>query len=597
MCGIYGFVNVKGDNSFLLSKMESVQIHRGPDGSGSYIDESTALGMRRLSIIDIENGNQPFFSASKQIVVLCNGEIYNFKELRAELVSKGYIFHTESDIEVLPYLYEEYGINFIDKLNGMYAFVILDKIKNEFYIVRDRLGVKPLYYAITSESLYFASEMKSLLEIPVIEREIDTGAISTYLEKSYIPSPYTPFKGIKKLSSGSYLKWSNNESELIKYWNPKVNVNNDITEKECKTKIDEILVDSIKKQLISDVPLGSFLSGGVDSSVVTAISAMNSKNKFSSFHMRWNNIKGKIDESKFAKLLVDQYKLDNTTENISEVDILKLLPKLIWHLDEPFGDAAFIPTYILSKKAVQKVKVVLSGAGGDELFGGYPIYKKYSWLKSVVGKLLFNKAPRFYYYDLTKGITAKKWNKAFNWFEKDFAKPLYESIYKNNKNQDKLNAYMLGDINLYLQDDILALTDKMTSAVSLECRVPLLDHRLVEYSLTIPSDMKIKDGEMKSIFKKYSEKYVHKDVLYREKEGFGSPVWEWVNKNKKPHFDPMIENGFLKSHLKINTKFLNKFTNKEDLSSREIWMYWHLVILEIWLQIFVGKKSPEDIFK
>ena len=597
MCGIYGVISQRDNKKEILKKMESVQIHRGPDGEGHYIDDSVALGMRRLSIIDVNNGDQPFYSKDKKVVVLCNGEIYNFKELRNELIELGYQFETGSDIEVLPHLYKEHGVDFVTKLNGMYAISLWDMDSQTFYLFRDRLGIKPLYYSNLDEGFFYASEMKSIINTGYVEKELDFEALSSFLEITYIPTPRTPFKSIKKLESASYLKLKSEKIEIINYWDPQVKVDHSMTEQDCLDELDEILKDSIEHQLISDVPLGSFLSGGVDSSLVTALSAKSSYEKFSSFHMRWNNIEGKIDESEFAQKVVDKYDLKNFTKNITEIDIPNLLAKLIWHLDEPFGDAAFVPTYILADHAAQNVKVILSGAGGDELFGGYTRYKKYSKIKSLVGKVLYNKAPAFSYYDINKGAYTRLWKNAFKWYKPGSAKNQFDSLYKENKKEDKLNAYMLGDLKLYLQDNILALTDKMTSAASIECRVPLLDHRLVEFSLKVPSKYKIKDKEYKYILKKYAEDYLDKDILYREKEGFGSPVWNWIDTYRFSHFNSLLEKGTILEELKIDTSFLMKLINQKKLDYGEYWMYWHLLVLEIWTQIYIKEIPFHKVFK
>ena len=597
MCGIYGVISKVNAKIDLLKKMESLQIHRGPDGEGHYIDESVALGMRRLSIIDVDKGGQPFFSKNKKIVVLCNGEIYNYKELRKELILLGYQFTTESDIEVLPYLYEEFGIDFVTKLNGMYAISLWDVECETFYLIRDRMGVKPLYYSSLNEGFFYASEMKSILNTEFVKKDLDYKALSSFLEITYIPTPRTPFKSIKKLESASYLKLKSGKFEIINYWDPKVNVDQKMTENDCLKEIDEILKDSIKHQLISDVPLGSFLSGGVDSSLITAMAAKKSNEKFSSFHMRWNNIKGKTDESVFANKVIEKYDLKNFTKNVTDLDIPNLLAKLIWHLDEPFGDAAFIPTYILAEHAAKNVKVILSGAGGDELFGGYTRYKKYSKIESIFGKILLNKSPAFSFYDINKGSHTRFWKNAFKWYIPGSAKSKFDSLYNENKKEDKLNAYMLGDLKIYLQDNILALTDRMTSAASIECRVPLLDHRLVELSLKTPSKLKIKINEYKYILKKYSENYLDKDILYREKEGFGSPVWTWIDKYRFSHFNFLLKDGSVLDEMNINHQFLVKIMNKKSLKYGEYWMYWHLLVLEIWTRIYVKNIPYQSIFK
>jgi len=598
MCGIFGFTLKYDFPEIELKKMGSMMIHRGPDGEGYYFDSHIGMGMRRLSIIDIEKGDQPFYSNDNSVIVFCNGEIYNFKILRKELEQKGYKFYTDSDIEVLPHLYQEYGINFLNKLNGMFAISIYDKKKEKLFLIRDRLGIKPLYYSIVDDSIIYSSEIKPILELNKVNKDVDFEALSTYLDLMYIPKPMTPFSQIKKLDSGAYLVWKKGKHAIYKYWD--INLSNtNKTESEHYIEMKDLLEDSIEKQLISDVPIGSFLSGGIDSSFVTAVSGKISKDDFFVFHMRWKNIGGKIDESKYAHRVADNFNFNKNFVDTNEIDVINLIPKLIYYLEEPFADAAFIPTYYLANLASENVKVILSGAGGDELFGGYGHHKNNSiivMMKSIVKKILYNRNPAFSYYDKWKRGNRNYWKNAFPWYISNSFKTTFEKIYKENRHVDSLNAIMLNDIEYYLQDDILFLTDKMTMATSLECRVPLLDHRVVETAQKINSDLKIKNGEKKYFFKKIAEEYVPKEVLYRKKEGFGFPIEKWINEYKELYFDILMENGYLIKNNLISLKKLRKFSLRIELSRQESWFYWQIIVLEIWFQLFIEGKKYEDIF-
>jgi len=596
MCGIFGFTNQISDKMDFLKKMGELQKHRGPDGEGYYVDENVALGMKRLSIIDLEHGGQPFFGRDKSVVVFCNGEIYNYKELRKELESCGYNFISHSDVEVIPYLYEKYGAEFVKKLNGMFGIVIYDKKTNSICLFRDRLGIKPLYYTVKDGNLIFSSELKSILSMDSVKKEIDYNALSTYLQLMYIPRPMTPFKNIYKLDSGSYMLWENKTSKIVKYWDISLKKNEITSEKQCEEEIEKLLFDSVKLELNSDVPVGSLLSGGVDSSIITALAAKITGKGFSTFHMRWKEVDGKTDESSFAHMVSEQYKTNETLRDVSQIDLIGLLPKLVWHLEEPFGDAAFVPTYLLSKIASEKVKVMLSGAGGDELFGGYGHYRGYSSIKSIIKLLIYGKNPAFSNYDMLRNNFDPLWKKSFKWFVPNTFKSSFEKNYLINRKNDKLNALMLSDIMYYLQDNILFLTDKMTMATSLECRVPFLDHRLVELAQKIPSGFKIKNKESKYILKKLSERYLPKEVLYRKKEGFGAPVWLWVNKYKDKYFDKLLNNGYLATNGLIDKKELNKLTAKKIYEKSESWYYWQVLILEIWFQIFIECKKTDNVF-
>jgi asparagine synthase (glutamine-hydrolysing) len=598
MCGIYGFTLDLKSPLQSLKKMGKTMLHRGPDGEGHFLNSNISMGMRRLSIIDLDKGNQPFYSNDENIVAFCNGEIYNFQSLKIELQDKGYEFRTNSDVEVIPHLFSEYGIDFIHKLNGMFSISIYNKKDDKLYLIRDRLGIKPLYYSLVKNSIIYSSEIRPILSLKSINEKIDYRALSVYLDLMYIPKPMTPFKNIKKLDSGSYMVFSKGKYKIKKYWSCKSDYTKSKTETNHRSEIHELLNDSVKMQLVSDVPIGSFLSGGIDSSFVTA-SAAKSKNKadeFSVFHMHWNDISGKIDESKYADMVADKYNLTKVFKDVNNIDLIKLIPKLIYSLEEPFADAAFIPTYFLSNIASKKVKVILSGAGGDELFGGYSHHKKYSKFKSTISEVLYGKNKSKSYYDRWKRGTSSYWKGFFSWYNPDDFKTSFEKKFINNKNIDELNSVMLNDIEYYLQDDILFLTDKMTMATSLECRVPLLDHRIVEKSQTIPSSLKIKNGEKKYLFKKISEEYVQKDVLYRKKEGFGFPIEKWINEYKELYFDVLLENGYLKENNLIDSNKLNSIIIQNSLDKDTSWFYWQIIVLEIWFQLYVVGKSHDKVF-
>ena len=595
MCGIFGFTYNCESPEKELKRMGDAMIHRGPDGEGYYSDSNIGMGMRRLSIIDLETGDQPFFNSDKSVVVFCNGEIYNFQELRSDLQEKGYSFISNSDIEVIPYLYDEYGIEFIKKLNGMFAISIYDKKRETLYLIRDRLGIKPLYYSTINGDIVYSSEIKPILALDKVERKADFDAISIYLDLMYIPRPFSPFKGINKLDSGSYLEYRNSKIKIEKFWDLSLS-GSAKSEEEHLERLETLLADSVKKQLVSDVPVGSFLSGGVDSSYVTDTAARLTEDDFSVFHMRWKSIEGKIDESVYAHQVADQHKVKKTFKDVNKLDVIALIPKLIYYLEEPFADAAFIPTYYLSKLAAQEVKVILSGAGGDELFGGYSRYKDYSTAKSITSLLVYGRNKKQSYYDVNKRGNRSFWKTYFPWYKKNIFKNNFEEKWEMYKNQDKYNAMMLCDLDYYLQEDILFLTDKMTMATSLECRVPLLDHRLVEKAQAIPSGYKIRNGEQKYIFKKLAEKTIPREVLYRKKEGFGFPIEKWINEHKDLYFDILMENGYLVQNKLIKLKELRKIFLKTTLNRTESWYYWQLIVLEIWFQLFIIGKKHEDIF-
>jgi len=588
MCGIYGFsrYNNQEHDLNLLNQMGKVQIHRGPDGSGVFTDEKFILGMRRLSIIDIEHGQQPFFSEEKDVVVFCNGEIYNYKSLREELTKDGIKFYTDSDIEIIPHLYKKYGIKFLNLLNGMFGISLYDTIKNELFIARDRVGIKPLYYYNFENKFIFSSELKSILAHK-IDKSLDFDALSSYIDLMFAPAPYTPFKYIKKVQSGHCLQIKNN----------KIESNFDYTKeykgecsKDSKDIIEELLKDASKLQVNADVNVGTFLSGGVDSAAVSVFAAKEIKDKnFYAFHMHWDNAKEKIDESIYAKNIADQYDMEYIEKKIDNKSIFTELGRLIHHLEEPMSDAAFIPTYQISNMASDKIKVILSGAGGDELFAGYQRYKKKNIFKSIIKKIFFGHKLSNSYYDTHKDFNQKEWSKIFKWYKKD--NKIRNEIDYNFKIASKKNyiqALMDFDLKYYLQDDILLLTDKMTMATSIEARVPLLDYRLVDVSKNIPLDEKTKDGESKFVLKKIMENYIDKEILYRKKEGFGAPLETWINDNKLI-FNNYFKNSILVQENLINKNYLYKLIDKTILTNKESWIFWKILVLELWVKEFYAE--------
>jgi len=598
MCGIYGFTGSFNNPCKLLDIMGDEQIHRGPDDKGEFVNNEVAFGMRRLSIIDLEHGQQPFFSEDRSVVIVCNGEIYNYLEIREELQQKGYRFKTNSDIEVLPHLYVEYGEGFVQQLNGMFSIALYDVTKKQVLLIRDRLGIKPLYYSIYEGCLFFASELKSILALDIVKKDLNYGALSNYLELLYVPTPFTPFSNISKLESASILKWDHERVSITKYWDPKLS-NEEMYDQEelILNEIDVLLNDSSKLQVRSDVPVGAFLSGGADSSAVTAFASQYTSSKLETFHMDWCGVKGKIDEKGYAQLVADKYKTKHTIKAILDDDLIKLLPKMIWHLDEPLADGAFVPTYGLSSIAAQNVKVILSGAGGDELFGGYGHYSHISLYKSLLKGMINCEWPHYSYYNIWKIKNSRKWSLFFEWFEGSSEKSAFDKNFNDNKNIDLKNAIMLSDIQHYLQDDILMLTDKMSMAASIECRVPLLDHRIVEMCMKIKSCYKINKKGKKIIFKKLLENYLPKEVLYRPKEGFGAPILKWVNDNKENLFDNVFKNSYLLDTQMMDVDSFRKLNAANFNNSDICWQYWKILILEVWCQMFLGGIKHEDIFK
>ena len=575
MCGIAGIYGAS--DKPLVKRMCDKIIHRGPDGDGYYIDDKISLGMRRLSIIDLSTGSQPIFNEDNSIVVVFNGEIYNFKGLREELEQKGHHFSTNSDTEVIVHAYEEYGYDCLRRFNGMFAIALWDTNRKELFLARDRIGIKPLYYTMIGESVVFASEIKSILEYDDIKREVDEEALAEYFILRYVPAPLTMLKGIRKLEPGSYMVVNRNGVKGKKYWNLNYKPNHK-NEAYFKENILKTLKDSVKRRLIADVPLGVFLSGGVDSSTITAIASDFSSEPVKTFSVGFYG--AEYDETPYARNVAEYFGTDHTEEWV-DIENVDLLPELIYHTDEPLADPAILPTYLISEVARKEVKVILSGEGGDEAFAGYDRYsselKAYNTLRyfpNLLKKLVFKlgegvKEGDLKIYLLYLGSRTTQENSYFYRLKLRDSGHLNADILRtgNDGNNtlslfhsdgDYLNCMLKFDINYWLPDDLLMKVDKMTMANSLEARVPFLDHNLLQLAYGAPSNMKLK----KHLLKISVNDMLPRDVLERKKHGFDVPIMEWFKNDtlddylsedkikNMPHLDLDKIQGIWKRHRK-----------------------------------------------
>jgi asparagine synthase (glutamine-hydrolysing) len=537
MCGIAGIYGVS--DKPLVKRMCDKILHRGPDEDGYYVDDKVSLGMRRLSIIDLNTGSQPIFNEDGSIVVVFNGEIYNFKELREELEQKGHKFRTNSDTEVIVHAYEVYGYECLKRLNGMFAIALWDTTRNELFLARDRMGIKPLYYAKIGETVVFASEIKSILEHAGIKRAVNEQALADYFILRYVPAPLTLFKGIRKLEPGCYMVVTEKGIETKKYWSlefePIHKSPDFLTE-----SILKMLKDSVKRRLIADVPLGVFLSGGVDSSTLTAIASDYSSEPLKTFSVGFYG--AKYDETPYARTVSDHFGTDHTEEWV-DIENVALLPELVYHLDEPLADPAILPTYLISKVARKEVKVVLSGEGGDEAFAGYDhysselkAYKALKYLPLLLKKSVFKLGEglnegALKRYCLYFGSRTTHANSYFYRLKLRDHGNLNVAISSTGSDTsslfhsdgDYLNCMLKFDINYWLPDDLLMKVDKMTMANSLEARVPFLDHNLLQLACRVPSNMKLK----KQLLRLCVKDILPKAVMQRKKHGFDVPIKEW----------------------------------------------------------------------
>lgn len=594
--------------------------HRGPDDQGIFIDEDIVLGIRRLSVIDLVSGHQPIHNEDESLWIVYNGEIYNFSELREYLEKKNHIFYTKSDTEVIVHLYEEYGRDCVNKLNGMFAFAIWDKKKNELFLARDRFGIKPLYYSEFNGQLIFASEIKAILQFPDFKRELDFNALNQYLTFEYVPAPRSIFKKIQKLPAAHLLIYKNKNISLVKYWD--INFfqrGNLISEAEAVERLSELLKDVTKRHLVSDVPLGVFLSGGIDSSAIVSLTSNFLTDRIKTFSIGFKE--DSFDESRYIQQVAKLYNTEHNHQVFEAKDLFSTLLDAVSYLDEPLGDASFFPTYLLSKFTRQNVKVALSGDGGDELFAGYPTYQahkltKYYYLipsivrKNIINNIIMNlpvsmdnfsldfKAKKFISSDSFIPIIRHiDWMGSFNSQEKNelYAPELKGMLAKENLSNsldyylkeletgDELDRLQYIDIKTYLQDDLLVKTDRASMANSLEVRVPYLDHELVEFVFGLPSSLRLNNFKTKYILKKTMRKFLPKNIVNRKKKGFGIPIAFWIKGEFRQLVldilskDKIRKEGIFKYQF-IENLLKQHFSNKVD-NHKKIWT---LVMFEAW---------------
>ena len=637
MCGIAGIFNcspAKDADASLLKKMCGQLIHRGPDDDGIQVLGPAGLGFRRLSIIDLSGGHQPMSNEDGTVWTVFNGEIYNFQELRKELEEKGHRFKTSSDTETIVHGYEVWGERVVDHLRGMFALAVWDAREQRFFLARDRLGKKPLYYTWLNGSFYFASEIKALLEIPGLGREIDLSSIDLYLSYQYIPGPQTIFKGIYRLPPASILKCSSKgKIEVEKYWKPDFGQKQAIAPEEAKQEIRRLLTEATRLRMIADVPLGAFLSGGVDSSAVVGTMASLSARPVKTFSIGFKE--ESYSELPFARIIAERFKTDHHEFTVKP-DMMAVLPKIIWHYDQPFADPSALPSFFVAQETRRHVTVALNGDGGDESFGGYQRYAFESlflrWLQWVPGPLRKTLAwgsrtmperwmGRRLYRRLKRGLemtgqTVGDINfNLFCYFNQREKARLYDSrmapflappgaaaflrkLYAESGAADPLDQILYADLLGYLPEDLLVKIDVATMAHSLEGRSPILDHKMVEFAISLPSNWKVRGRSTKWIFKESLRGFLPDEILDRPKMGFGIPLKEWFEGPRHALAkEILLDNhaagrGYFKPEA-VRTLLEEHRTGRRDHGYR----LWALLILEVWHRIFIDKTlSPSSTF-
>jgi len=619
LCGICGFYSRYKESLQSLIKMNKTMIHRGPDDCGEEIfdcgEYCVGLAHRRLSIQDLsELGHQPMHSKDDRVIVIFNGEIYNFQDLKSEFV--GYSFQSNCDTEILVAAYLKWGIKFVEHLNGMFAIALFDREDNTLYLIRDRIGKKPLYYYLESENLYFASELKPLMANSHFVRQIDKKVVGKYLYKQYINAPNTIFQSTYKLRPGEILKFKNGVAEKWKYWDVAEvyhRVKKDISYEEAKEQLEVLLKNAVIQRMEADVPVGEFLSGGYDSALVCAIAQSISSKPIKTYSIGFGD--KKLDEAPFARQIAHYLGSKHTEYYISEKDMVDLVRSIPQYYDEPFADSSQICTMLVSELAKKDVTVILSGDGGDELFGGYTIYERIAMAqkKKMQGKILhyllripfirrkynYTKIPLIYRiasesFDLRiktqtgSGQYFSVFNKIL--IDKDHIGYL-DPIEDRYQEKDWVYTRMLLDMDTYLPGDILCKVDRASMKYSLEARCPFLDKNVIEFSLGLPLEYKIRNGELKKILKDITHQYIPKELMDRPKQGFGVPIERWLRTELREQLLSYTDFTFLKNQDIFEPEQLRKqvsfFVENGSTRGNYAAFVWAYFIFQQWYEKYM----------
>jgi asparagine synthase (glutamine-hydrolysing) len=626
MCGICGKLefdrNASVPEPLIRTMLNSIR-HRGPDDQGVYLSSQVGLGHARLSIIDLSSGHQPLSNEDGTVWIVFNGEIYNYRELRSFLLTKGHVFKTQSDTEVIVHLYEEFGPQCVERLRGMFAFALWDGKAKQLFLARDRVGIKPLYYSLSDNAIVFASEIKAILVDPAVSRHLAPEIIDRFLTFLYVPGEETLLKDICKLAPGHYLLARNGKVEIRQYWDLSfLKPSEPLSMEEAESELSNLLAEAVELHMIADVPVGVLLSGGVDSTAVLSCAAERTDKEISSFTVGFSDA-GFADERPYARLAAETFGSRHHEMTITADDFVAFLPKYVWHMEEPVCEPPAVALYYVSKLARDHVKVLLSGEGGDEAFAGYDNYRSITWLERLkqvwpagngaaswglsqlnswahsarVAKYapLVNAKFPDYYYSRTSTPYRYSGNGIGQLYASDFHRSIDKEytveplrrLFSKMEHQSVLDQMLYIDTKTWLPDDLLIKADKMTMANSLELRVPLLDHRLLEFAASLPSDFKLKGFSLKYIWKKALSKRVPSGILKRKKAGFPVPYEFWLRNNLKNQVRDIltdrktIERGYFQ---KAAIEKLISANSDFGTYSKEVFS---LVALELWHRMFL----------
>src|SRR2546422_4792393 len=636
MCGITGWANLdprtrppEGAEELLRSMCDRM-IHRGPDSEGYFVDDGVALGMRRLAIIDLFTGEQPAFNEDESIAVILNGEIYNYRELRSDLEKRGHTFRSASDTEILPHLYEEYGREMVEHLNGMFAFALWDDRRRRLFVARDRFGEKPLYWGVFDHTLLFASEPKVLLAHPAVQPNLNLNALRQYLSFDYVPAPLSIYEGINKLPAAHTLTLEEGEIKVERYWRLSYQTTEPVpTISEAAERLRELLADSVRMRLVSDVPLGVLLSGGIDSSVVPALAVRAATETVKTFSISF--AEASFDESQYARAVAKFLGTDHHEERFSASLAANLVSEIGAWMDEPFSDPSLVPTSLLSRFTRKHVTVALGGDGGDELFAGYPTYWGHRWTG------LYKRIPRLLRRGLIEPLVnylpVKTKNLSFDYRARRFVlgaeydqvarhhiwfgsfTPEQQTALLTNEVKRSSEADIYGqarslmaacdsndvvecmqslDTQLYLAEDILTKVDRASMAVSLEVRAPFLDPRIAEYAASLPSSYKLHGRKTKYILKRSVAELLPPFVLQRGKKGFGVPVAEWLKGKLRPLARDLLSPERLRRSGLFDPIYVARLQSEHERGvANHRKLLWTLLMFELWHESFV--ETPRRI--
>jgi asparagine synthase (glutamine-hydrolysing) len=626
MCGICGklqFDRSASVSRLLVQDMLDTIRHRGPDDQGVYVSSQVGLGHARLSIIDLSSGHQPLSNEDGTVWIVFNGEIYNYRELRTFLLGKGHVFRTQTDTEVIVHLYEELGPECLEKLRGMFAFALWDEKTKTLLLARDRVGIKPLYYSLSDKAIVFASEIKAILADPAISRKLAPGIIDRFLTFLYVPGEETLLSGISKLAPGHYLLLRNGRAEIRQYWDLRFTEPSErLSLKDAEYELSNLFAESVELHMIADVPVGVLLSGGVDSTAVLSYAAERTGKEISSFTVGFSD-SGVADERPYARLAAETFGSRHHDMTITASDFAAFLPQYVWHMEEPVCEPPAVALYYVSKFARNYVKVLLSGEGGDEAFAGYDNYRNITWLErlkrvwpaangaaswglsqvnslvhsSKVAKYvpLMNATFPDYYYSRTSTPYRYARNGVGELYSSDFVESIdreytiepIRRLFSTVRSQGVLDQMLYIDTKTWLPDDLLVKADKMTMANSLELRVPLLDHKLLEFAASLPPHYKLNGFSLKYIWKRAMSKRVPSQILNRKKAGFPVPYEFWLRHNLRDQIRAILtdrkatERGYFR---KCTVEKILEANNDSGNYSKEVFS---LVALELWHRMFL----------